>query len=240
MTLIRHAALCAGALSLALIGTTARAADPLTDAMQQAYAPYRAALFRTNSGAQAESAAAVAKAREAWQALDARFAAQPPAPYDRDPALKDSLAAVGKVYERAAAQVDAKQLPEAHETLEAARDLMAELRRRNGVVVYSDHMNAYHAQMEHVLESGPKLLAAPDGLLPLAGEAGALGYLAQRLSTEAPSTQRANAEFGPLLQGVLDAVARLQEALRAQDREAAKAALGQLKKPYSQLFLKFG
>ena len=41
--------------------------------MQAAYAPYRAALFRTNSKAQAESEQAIAQARQAW--ADRRSAA---------------------------------------------------------------------------------------------------------------------------------------------------------------------
>ncbi len=43
-----------GALSLAA-SASLWAADPVTDALQQAYAPYRAAFFKTNTGSQADS-----------------------------------------------------------------------------------------------------------------------------------------------------------------------------------------
>lgn len=230
------------ALGLGLLCTAplAWSADPLSDAMTQAYAPYRAALFRTNSQAQAESVEAIAKARDAWRGVVAGHANAAPAPYDRDPAVKETLLAVQAVYDKAAAQIAERQLAETHQTLEAARDLMSDLRRRNGVVVFSDHMNAYHAQMEVLLKQGPKLLADTQGLMTLAGDAGALSYLAQRLSSEAPPALRAQPEFGTLLQGVLDSVGRLQSALRVQDAAGAKAALEQLKKPYSLFFLKFG
>ena len=87
-------------------------------------------------------------------------------------------------YDTAAAQIRDGKLPAAHETLEAARDLMADLRRRNQVVVFSDHMNAYHAEMEHLLNDGPKLLGTPDGLPQLMAQAGVVDYLARRRPAE--------------------------------------------------------
>jgi hypothetical protein len=218
----------------------ARAADALTDAMQAAYAPYRDVLFRTNSKAQAESEQALAQARRAWADIVARFAKQPPAPYDRDSTVGATLAEVAAVYEAATRQIADNQLAPAHETLEKARDLMADLRRRNGVVVLSDHMNAYHAQMELVLHEAAPLLATPAGAQTLLAQVGALDYLATRLATEAPAALRANAEYAKLQQQVQASVAQVRDALVRQDPAAAKAALDKVKKPYSQLFLKFG
>lgn len=150
----------------------AQAGDAITDALQQAYVPYRAALFRTNSKSQPESEQALVAARRALAAVVAQWGAKPSAPYDRDPGFAATLKQVDEVYLRAQAQIGKAELTEAHETLEAARDLLADLRRRNGVVTYSDHMNAYHEVMEQVLIGGPKLLDGPNGLLRLAGDVG--------------------------------------------------------------------
>jgi len=228
------------ALAAALLAAPAHAADPVTDAMVAAYAPYRAALFRTNSKAQAESEQAVAQAQLAWKALVERFAARPPAPYDRDAAFGPTLAQVAAVYDRAAVEVRERKLAEAHETLEQARDLMADLRRRNQVVVYSDHMNAYHEVMEHVLIDGPQMLAAPQGAGLLLAQTGALEYLARQLRSEAPPALRGDADFMSLLQAVEASVAALKTALLAQDMAAVRDAMGKLKPPYSRMFLKFG
>lgn len=223
---------------LACLG--ARAADPVTEANNQAYAPYRAALFRTNSKAQAESEQAMAQARQAWQAILDRFAAQPPIPYDKDPEFRTSLNAVVKVYEQAASEVGQGKLVQAHETLEQARDIMAELRRRNGVVVFSDHMNAYHAEMEHVLQQGAAMTSSPQAMLTLVKRVGVLEYLAQRLRSETPKALKGDAEFGAALQALETSVAELQRAAMNQDAAAAREALGRLKGPYSRMFLKFG
>ena len=216
------------------------AADAVTDAMQAAYGPYRVALFKTNSNSQAEAQQAMTQAQQSWGKLAAQFGNKPPAPYDRDTAFGSSVADVSKVYAKATEQVMANQLTAAHETLEAARDIMAQLRRRNQVVVYSDHMNAYHSEMEHVLIDGGKTLALPNGLQQLTAQVGALAYLSKKLSSEAPANYRNNPEFVELLQAVDKSVADLQIALFAQNASAVKEALGKIKTPYSKLFLKFG
>lgn len=218
----------------------ALAADPVTEAINQAYAPYRAALFRTNSKAQAESEQAIAQARQAWKSVLDRFAARPPMPYDSDPEFSASLNAVAKVYEQAAGEIGQGKLPQAHETLEQARDIMAELRRRNGVIVFSDHMNAYHSEMEHVLEQGAALTSSPQAMLTLVKRVGVLEYLAKRLRSEAPKALQNDAEFGAALQELEASVMMLHRAAMSQNPAAAREALDRLKRPYSRMFLKFG
>lgn len=216
------------------------AADPVTDAMQQAYPAYRAALFKTNSGSQAESQKAMSQAQAAWQQLASQFGTRPPAPYDRDKAFAASVTKVASIYVKAAGEIGNNQLAQAHETLEEARDVMAEMRRRNNVVVYSDHMNAYHMQMEHVLNEGVKWLDQPQGMLKLTAEAGVLAFLLQRIDTEAPADYAQKPEFKSLLNAVQQSVTRLSTAVMAQDAAAVKAAIGKLKSPYGKLFLNFG
>lgn len=216
------------------------AADVVTDAMQASYEPYRVALFKTNSNSQAEALQAMTQAQQSWGKLAIQFGSKPPAPYDRDTAFGASVADVSKVYAKATEQVTANQLTAAHETLEAARDIMAQLRRRNQVVVYSDHMNAYHSEMEHVLIDGAKTLALPNGMQQLTAQVGALAYLSKKLNTEAPANYLSNPEFVELLKVVDKSVADLQSALITQNENAVKSAMEKIKGPYSKLFLKFG
>ena len=231
------------ALALAALlsaGASAQAADPVTDAMQAANAPYRMALFKTNGKSQPEAQQALTQAQQAWDKLGAQFSAKPSAPYDRDPAFAASVAEVAKVYTKAMAEINANQLADAHNTLEHARDVMADMRQRNNVVVFSDHMNEYHSQMELIVVDGNATLAQPKGLLTLTAQAGTLGYLAKRLSTQAPASLTQNPEFSALLAAVNQSVASLETALLNQDMAAAKDAIGKLKGPYSRLFAKFG
>jgi hypothetical protein len=234
-----HTRAVLASLSIA-VSVSAWAADPVTDAMQQAYGSYRAVLFRTNSGSVAESQQAMGQTQTAWAQIVGQFGARPAAPYDRDAKFSASLSEVTAVYAKAADEINKGQLAAAHETLERARDVLAELRQRNNVVVFSDHMNAYHAQMEHVLIEGAKLIDQPKGLLMLTAQAGALEYLSTQMGLQAPASLTSNPEFMASLKAVQQSVADLKGALLAQDASAVKAAIGKIKGPYSKMFLKFG
>jgi hypothetical protein len=231
------------ALSLAValsLGALAHAADPVTDLMQAANAPYRMALYKTNGKVQEEAQQAVVQAQQAWNKLSLQVGAKPAAPYDRDPAFAASVAQASKVYEQALKEVSAGQLGDAHNTLEQVRDIMADMRQRNNVVVFSDHMNAYHSQMEVIMVHGNETLAQPKGMLLLTAQTGALTYLAKQLEAQAPADLAKNAEFVGLLKAVRQSVSNLEEALFNQDLAATKEATGKLKGPYSKLFAKFG
>lgn len=227
-------------LSLLLTAGIASAADPVTDVMQKAYAPYRVALFKTNSNSQTEAQQAITQAQQSWNQIATQFGSKPAAPYDRDTDFAKSLADVSKVYAKAAEEIGKNQLTEAHETLEEAREVMADLRHRNNVIVYSDHMNAYHAQMELVLIEGPKTLTGPNGIQELIAQTGALEFLAARLKNEAPADYAKNDEFNTMLAAVQKSVADLKAALFSNDLTKVKDALGKVKVPYSKMFIKFG
>lgn len=228
-------------LAIALtFGAFAHAADPVTEAMQAANAPYRMALYKTNGKSQDEAKQALVQAQQEWSKLGAQFGAKPSAPYDRDPAFATSVAEVTKVYATALEEVNANQLTHAHNTLERVREVMADMRQRNNVVVFSDHMNAYHSQMEVVMVHGADTLAQPKGMLLLTAQTGALSYLAKQMGTQASESLTKNAEFTTLLGAVTQSVANLEAALLNQDAAAIKEAMGKLKGPYSKLFAKFG
>lgn len=231
--------------TLAMLVPTAGsiAADATTDAMQAAYAPYRTVLFKTNGSSQPEAQQAITQAQQAWAAFRQRVGAAAAVPYDRDAHFAATLAQVTAVYDQAAAEIARGQLPQAHETLEQVRDLLAALRQRNGVVVFSDAMNAYHAAMEHLLIDGPKLLdgaSGAPGLMRVVAHAGVLDHLARQLRGQAPAEVARQPEFDTLLKEVEASAAAVMQAALAQDVAGLKDAVSKLKKPYSRLFVKFG
>ncbi len=227
-------------LAMMAVLPLARAGDSVTEMMQGAYAPYRMALISTSRQAQPESEQAIAQAMAEWRGLVQRYATKPPPPYDRDPGFARTLDEVTAVYERALEQIHDKKLAQAHETLEQVRGLVAELRRRNDVVTYSDRMNEYHAAMEQMLREDPHIADGPQAAMRLMARVGVLEYLAARLRSEAPKALSQTPEFAPLVQAVEESVWALHAAVMAQDEAAIRKALGDLKAPYSLLFVKFG
>lgn len=227
-------------LSFVLAASLASAADPVTDALQKAYVPYRVALFKTSNNLLEDSRKAIAQARKEWNDIAVRYKSSRPSPYDLDTAFLETMTEVADIYAKAAAQIEKNQLAEAHGTLEMVREETAALRHRNQVIVFSDHMNAYHAQMELVLNDGMKILAEPNGLSRLTAQVGVLEYLAASLNTEAPADYSANDEFIGMYKAVEKSVADLSEALVSQNTEKIKTAIDKTKVPYSKMFVKFG
>jgi hypothetical protein len=208
------------------------------DRIREAYADYRAALFMTNQKSVEASAKALAGFRTKWQALDAALRANPPPHYQGDARLPATLESVAGLIGRADGEIAKGDLPAAHETLEGIRDLLGDLRARNGLIGFSDRMNAYHALMEHVLSRdhggfGPAAIGV------LREDAAVLAWLAGEIERN-PAPESSDLAYAPLVAALTASVSALQQAARAGDPAAVKAALGNLKGPYSRLFLKFG
>ncbi len=197
--------------------------------LRSAYASYRAALFMTNTGKTSESAKAVTGFSAAWKALQA----QPTPPqYEDDPAYVQTMQSVMDIAARAAEEVKAGALAQAHETLEAIRDEIGSLHIRNGLFSFSDRMNAYHARME-------KVLGAPNMTGDMAAkQAEVLEYLLIDLKMHPPTD--ADDAFKALIIGVGKSIEKLKAAAETGDASSLKAAIGGLKPPYAKLFLKFG
>ena len=215
-------------------------AGPMQDferELRAAYADYRTALFRTNTKDQAASAAAIGNMGGKWQALTAKWSPAPPPQYAEDPGFKPALNTVASILNAAKAETTAGKLSEAHDTLEKIRSELGQLRRRNGVVVFSDRMNAYHEQMEKIL------LGKYDGfdgrgVADLRDDAAVLAHLLEDIAAN-PAADR-DGSFNQAFAGVRKSVEDLRTALRTGDLSAIKAAIKTLKQPYSRMFLNYG
>jgi hypothetical protein len=231
--------LAASALSLAML--LPALAGPVSDfeaQMRGAYADYRAALFQTNQKNPEGSAGALAAFETKWAKLDSALRQAPPAQYQGDAKLPATLDAIAALSGKARAEIGRGELPAAHETLEGIRDQLSDLRARNGITGFSDRMNAYHEAMEHVLlgDHGAFDRAV---MTRLGEEAAVLDYLVSQIEKH-PAPEAAEPSYAPMVAAVRASVTALQNAVRAGDVAATKAAIGGLKVPYSKLFLKFG
>lgn len=227
-------------LSLLVIHISAMASDDITDAMNRAYQPYRVALFKTNSGSADDATKAIEQAQKRWGELQDKYAGKAVAPYDRDTKFSESLTAVASVYQQAHQYANEQKLHEAHEALENIREITAQLRHRNQVITYSDHMNAYHEQMEALLELVKEHAEQPDLLAQITMKTGVIVFLSNRLETEADKGRKADPEFGKLLMKQKQAIETLKTAVLNHDLNQIKAAINGLKPAYSKLFVKFG
>jgi uncharacterized protein YukE len=226
----------AGAAALLLLGAVPTMAGPFRDTearIAEAYADYRAALFQTNQKNKAATQAALAALQTKWAALVIEWARSAPPQYADDPKLGETIQTVTKLIEVSSTLADTGDLVRSHDVLEGIRDALGDLRRRNGVVVFSDHMNAYHEMMERVLDHAYADRAA------LAEDVAVLAYLVKEVWLNRPQSADV-AAFEPAYQAMSNSVEALRAALHKGDDGAIDAARKALKPPYSRLFLRFG
>jgi phage shock protein A len=232
-------AIASGAVLLAAGVAQAGQYAEFEEQLRAAYAPYRNVLFQTNKNDKAASEQALKTFSSQWTALAAQWSKQPPPQYLDDAGFGSTLAEVASVTKKAEAAISKGELADAHEILEKIRDLLGELRNRNGVVTFSDRMNAYHEAMEHVLAKSYGKFDA-NGLGELREDASVLAYLFRQLETHPPGNTAGNADFARALSDAKASVDNLLAAARKGEAAAAEQAVKKLKQPYSVLFLKFG
>lgn len=227
---------------LAIFSAHTGLAGPIADyeaGFRNAYADYRNALFATNTKNREASNKAIAAFEAKWAPLVARYRKSPPPHYAEDTKWSESLDVVTAIVARANAEVGRGAFAEAHETLESARDVFAALRQRNGVLAYSDRVDAFHHAMEQVLTKSYGGFASA-GLTELVEDTAVLSYLGAELRKAPPPDAAHAPEFPQLLDAVINTVADLRAAARAGDVEKIKAGRPKIRSAFAKLFVKFG
>lgn len=228
------------ALSTLLLLPMGVVAGPMQDFERQlnaAYAHYRAALLQTNLKNKDATQAAIAAFEKGWSEIAGRKSSPPPQ-YAEDAKWGDTLEQVTKVLAAAKAEAAQGDLTKSHNTLEAIRDLIGDLRQRNGVTSFSDRINTYHEHMEVVVEG--KYASDPEGMAKLREDVAVLIFLAKEVEKFKPATFGGDDVFKQVLSGMLASVTALQAAVRSGESARIEELRKALKPAYSKLFARYG
>lgn len=209
--------------------------------VQAAYSAYRQALFQTNKKNADSSQKAVNSFQQAWKVIISTYGLLPPEVYSSDQKWEQTLKTIGMITEKSAEQIRDGELALAHETLEAVRDELSDLRRRNSVIVFSDHINNYHQVMEELLLAGyTSEIMNADVINHIREQHAVLRYLAANIKKNAPQEYRENQKYLQLQQGLVGSLDQLKQAISEAAPDKIPAAIQQLKPAYAKLFLNFG
>jgi soluble cytochrome b562 len=236
---MKRIALASLALALTIGSVFSGEVTDFEKSLREAYGDYRKALFLTNAGKAEEAAAATEALIGKWQVISEKWSKTPPPHYADDPKWPDTLQEVSSLAAKSAEEIKSAKLQEAHETLEGVREAIGGLHARNGIISFSDRMNAYHERMEHVLTTD---ISALDQSVfdRLQEDAAVLKYLAETALDHPPVEASASDEFRALSKGLLASVEDLLNAARTDDAAKLKAAMQALKPAYAKLFVKYG
>jgi hypothetical protein len=209
--------------------------------VEKAYAAYRKALFQTNRKDAEKSEKANEMFIQQWKQIKQTYSAKPPEVFSSDPGWESTLTSIEEIAQKSVGQIAEGHFAEAHETLEAIRDELADLRKRNSVIVFSDHINNYHEVMEGLLEGGytpEKINSQTMG--QIYGQFAILQYLAAAIKENAPLKYKDNQQFQQLEAGLFGSLEDLDNALESKDPASISTAINMLKPAYAKLFVNFG
>lgn len=207
-----------------------------------ALAHYRGARFYLSTGNPGLAELELDGMAERWRALRVRFAERPPDAFADDPAWSAVLEEVAGRIDAARAALGRGEPDAAAEALGPVRGTLADLRRRNNVLVFADcvdEIGGAMARLDRFRGAGPDLGAAAD-VKELRAGAAVLAYLFRRCRARAPGDVAENPRFARMVDGALSGLERLWSAVEAGDAGVAHGTLREIRSFVRLLELEFG
>jgi len=219
--------------------------NPLADflaAKQGTYRYYRSAWFYLRTGNVDLAALELSVFVRGWDEIQSRFSEAPPGPFDNDPLWREGLAEIDALAADGMAALEAGDGEAAKASLKGIPRVMADLRARNGVVTFSDAVDALAQAMESLWRYRHETADFNDQttMTDLSEGAARLRAAFDRLRNDAPDEVAFDDQFLRLVSDSDAAVARLEDALEARDQTALVNALRELRSFERLLWLNFG
>lgn len=239
-----RAALLFMAILLCLPPLQARASDlgAFNDAFADAYRHYRQAVFYGRSGNVAVAALELDEFVAKWSAVVERFGATPPDAFADDGAWRETLDSIGTAARRGLEHLDAGDAEAARQVLDPVRGIAGDLRRRNGVAVFSDDVDELSAAMTILARYRREIeeLSEPNVVARVAKQAAIVAYLFEKCDMRAPEAVRRDPEFRRLIDGANESMGKLWTSLKTGDMRLYRIGIGEVHSYERILYLRFG
>ena len=245
MTLIDRAAILALALVAMLAPPSALRADETAaflEASAEAYAPYRGAMAYLHTGNHGLAALALDAMAARWAALCDRFQDRPPAAFAQDPDWRASLDGITGRIETAQAQLVSGDAAAAEAALKPVRAALGNLRRRNGIVTFSDRVDAFSAAMKSLwaYRRNPPDMADLQSIAAVSEQARTLRQSLAEVVAEPPAKTAADPQFQRLIAGSFKSLDTIDRAIETRDQALLISALREIRSSEQLLWMNFG
>ena len=229
-------------LSLSPTKVGAGEGDAFHSAQAGAYAHYRQALFYARRENTMSAAFELEELSEKWAKLMSQFAGNPPALYAADATWRDTLEGIAKRIDQAlatAVEGDAKQ---AHDQLIPVREILSDLRQRNNVVIFSDHIDAANQAFQKLFQfrRNPPDFADPVQVRDLQGRLAETISAYEKCRTEASPEVAENEQFQRLIEDSLFYLKRINVAIDEKNQLSVVNILRRVVSSDNLLWMLFG
>lgn len=211
-------------------------------AVAGAYAHYRAAstYLRTGNVALADIELEDFAAR--WRDVISEFGDAPPQAFSGEANWRGTLESIRQRTDNSQSALDKDDLKAAREAVLPIRKDLAALRRRNGVIVFSDCVNDISAEMDLLVpfRRNPPDFDAKGDVQEIQTRTAVLTYLFKGCRERAPDSLRSDPQFERIISGALEGLARMWRALDARDLRMLTGTISELRSFEQILFQRFG
>ena len=207
-----------------------------------AYGFYREAFFLLKTENPQVASLELEEMAIRWTGIIKKFGLKPPDIYSNDQQWKNTLEAINKAIKYGLAKTIKGETKEAIKTLRPIRKLLSELRKRNGVYVYSDTVDKANAAFKRLkkFRYNPPDFNIVEEVDQLRQSLATTIYWYKQCEKTAPESIRKNPEFNRLIDDSLYSLSRVWIAIANKKKSNLISILRGLSSSDQMLFLRFG
>jgi hypothetical protein len=211
-------------------------------AQADAYAHYREAVFYARTGNTPVAGLALDEFVTKWTALVGLYADNPPPEYAGDAKFGETLRDILARSEEGLEALDADDAESAREAINPIRGILADLRRRNGLVTWSDLVDELTAAMDVLARYRREVKDLDDAetVAMVRDQAAIVAALFERCRKEAAPEIAVDPEFRRLISGAAESMGRLLESLETKSMRLYRIGIGELRSYERIMYLRFG
>lgn len=230
---------------IAVLGAGAARAGSVHDfhaGLADATRHYREASFYLRTGNDSLAAYELEQLDDKWHALVERFQGVPPDLYSKDPEWKKTLAEIEARIGRGLAAAEAGDATAAKGHLAPIRAIVGGLRRRNGVFLFSDCVDAANAAFQRLFRfrRAPPDFDRTEEVDALRRALAVTVHWYRRCRDEAPAAYREAPQFERLMRISLGSLSRVWSAIENRSERELIGILRELRSSDHLLYLRFG
>ncbi len=232
-------------LVLLLFSSSVSGADEVSsfnDAIERVNQPYKSALFYLRTGNAGVAGLELDTARSAWTSVAEKYGKAPPKPLAKDPKWPTTLQDVSKAFDAGAKLATEGQSKEARSALLPIRELLHQMRRRNGLRVMADCVYDLNAFMDVLYHWRRNPADFNDPAVRKKATTASNKYIDQLklCRSEASAELEANPDFKSVMDGAAKSAASLLKPIENKQPNAFINVLRELKSFDVIIFVRWG
>lgn len=217
-------------------------ASSFENGVADTYAAFRTAASYLRTGNAGLASLDLAQASDEWDALSAAAKDDPPVAYAMDPKFKKTLEDVSRLLGETLALAEAGESKQAYQKVLPVRDLIYDLRKRNGQRVYADCITDLNAVMDemYLYRHDPPDFTKPDVRSHASKVQSEYMLMLNECMEMASASYTSNPEFIRLMQSTRQSTESMAEAISAKNTASYISILRELRSFDRIIFFRFG